>query len=264
MECASVRYFVSCSSSSRAIVSSSRWTRNSIPWRPGYNLHKPLMSHLRLTSPERIAAPAAVHSSRAPRPLPVLRLGNRNHWGVVFLAAIHPGLRRPARLLCERNRCATGCCRSENRKGSGGTEPGAGEPGHGRAAREGAGPPGGDRLALAAGLRLPACDLALGEPDGSAEDADRGTCPRRDARRARQGGGNPLEAAGCGGPQEGAAAAAPESVPLHPPLRGQLDGRRRAVLRRSADGSRVPRGLRLVAPSDEGLGRPLDAARADP
>src|SRR3954454_20733608 len=263
MECASVRYFVSCSSSSVAIVSSSRWTRNSIPWRPGCNLHKPLMSHLRLTSPERIAAPAAVHSSRAPRPLPVLRLGNRNHWGVVFLAAIHSGLRRPARMLCERNRCATGCCRTESREGSGGAEPGGAEPGHGRPARERPGAQGSDRLALAAGLRLPARHVALGEPDGPEKDADPGTGPRRDARRAREGGGDPLEAAGPRGPPEGAAASAPESVPLHPSLRGQLDRRRRPVLRRPSDGPRLPGGLRPLAPSHQGHGRSLDAPRAD-
>ena len=36
-----------------------------------------------------------------------------------------------------------------------------------------------------------------------------------------------------------------------------------AVLRRPADGSRLPADVRPVAPPDEGDGRPLDAARAD-
>ena len=43
-----------------------------IPGAPGCNLHKLLMSHLRLTSPERIAAPAVVPARpERPRPQPV-------------------------------------------------------------------------------------------------------------------------------------------------------------------------------------------------
>src|SRR5439155_26601046 len=96
-----------------------------------------------------------------------------------------------------------------------------------------------------------------------AEEASRAAGAGRDEHPRRPVGGTALEAAretrAAGGP----ASAAPGGVSLHPPLRGGLDGRRRAVLRRPPDGPRLPADVRLVALPREGNGRPLDAARAD-
>ena len=56
----------------------------------------------------------------------------------------------------------------------------------------------------------------------------------------------------------------PSCLALHPPARGPVvreHGQR--LLRRPADGSRLPAALRPRAPAPEGNGGPLDAARAD-
>src|SRR5439155_8976497 len=52
-------------------------------------------------------------------------------------------------------------------------------------------------------------------------------------------------------------------VAVHPCLRGLLARSVRAVLRRAADGSRLPAALRSFVPASQGNGKPLDAARAD-
>src|SRR4051812_42725732 len=59
------------------------------------------------------------------------------------------------------------------------------------------------------------------------------------------------------------ASAAQERVALHPSLRGQLERLRRPVLGRAADGPRLHAHLRAELPAAQGLGEPLDAARAD-
>src|SRR6266581_7250642 len=53
------------------------------------------------------------------------------------------------------------------------------------------------------------------------------------------------------------------SVALHPPLRRFVDRPESAVLRRPANGSRVPAHLRPRVALTEGDGESLDAARAD-
>ena len=70
---------------------------------PRCNLHKPLTRQLRLTS--SYAWHSRAERCRPPGQRPLgLRLASDIHWGVVFFAAIHPGLGRPAHLLRERVR----------------------------------------------------------------------------------------------------------------------------------------------------------------
>ena len=83
--------------------------------------------------------------------------------------------------------------------------------------------------------QIPPRDLAVAADDGRAGSlATSRTRPRRSTRRSRSGSRSRQDAARC-----------PESAPqaavaLHPPLRGLMDRPESAVLRRPADGSRVP------------------------
>src|ERR1700719_704783 len=72
-----------------------------------------------------------------------------------------------------------------------------------------------------------------------------------------------LDATLRAGPADRTTSAAAEGLALHPPLRGFLDGPERPLLRRPADGHELHAGIRSLAPSAQGHGRPLDAARAD-
>src|SRR6185437_9830103 len=111
--------------------------------------------------------------------------------------------------------------------------------------------------------RLPAGDLAVGPPDGPPARRDGGAAPDGDEPPGRAARGQALGAAGGDRPAAGAETAASGGVSLHPPLRGKLDERRRPLLRRSPDGSRLPADICPAAAPHEGDGRPLDAARAD-
>src|SRR5262249_2755857 len=90
---------------------------------------------------------------------------------------------------------------------------------------------------------------------------------RLGARRAEpclpQVGAEPLAPARAVREAAGEQPAAQGGVALHPQLRGLVDRPEFAVLRRTADGRRVPGHLRRRPPPREGNGRPLDAARAD-
>ena len=87
---------------------------------------------------------------------------------------------------------------------------------------------------------------SLKDPPGGGRREDRGL----EARRGQDAGYRPESA-----PQA--------AVALHPPLRRLVDRPEPAVLRRPADGSRVPAHLRPRAALTQRDGGPLDAARAD-
>src|SRR5207302_344884 len=106
-------------------------------------------------------------------------------------------------------------------------------------------------------------DLALGAADGRAANRDGRPGAHRDGGLGRPAGGPALAAAGRGGAPARAPPASPARLALHPPLRGKLERRRRAVLGRAPDEPLLPGAIRRLALPDEGDGRPLDPARAD-
>src|SRR2546421_1321152 len=105
---------------------------------------------------------------------------------------------------------------------------------------------------------LPTCHVALAARDAPPGDAHaRGSSagsararPRLAAEVSRRAGNR-------------AASTAPARLDVHPPLRGSVDGRRSAVLRRPPDGSRLPAHVWSPASRQERDGEQLVAARAD-
>ena len=111
-------------------------------------------------------------------------------------------------------------------------------------------------------------DLALAVPDAQAEDARRLPRAEESTTRSTSVGPRSLASQGAHGRAPGRAPAAPRRLALHPPLRAQshaglAHADRQRLLRRAADGHRLPARVRRRAPAPQGHGGPLDAGRAD-
>ncbi len=111
--------------------------------------------------------------------------------------------------------------------------------------------------------RVPARGRALAARDGRAVAA-RPAAPVLVGRNASepQAGDARVAPQGCADEPPGGESAPPSVLALHPPLRGLLDRRGRAVLRRPPDGPVVPAALRRLPPSHEGDGRQTGRRRS--